>query len=473
MSWFFAAPTPDPQCEALRASLGAILTQLFTAERVATLRAETGEDAAERPSADLVQTNAELAAAVERETLQQGNSRAAPMRELLSKLVAQLGELELLLPAVAARGPGGGTATEALLEASVARAVGAVRAIYAAKCPEKSAADVDATIARYAGEEEVLLAKVRAKYGVPCAAAAKTAAPTPTEEDAHEDATADDDDGDEASTDEMAEEGEGSTEEGSVEEEEGSVEEVGLLGYPTEMMRCERSTASLSPVQSEGSNEGGSRGGSRAGTPPPPATLPATLMPGSVPGGATEQPRRRRPSKEVLDRAGRILPTTPEQSESPVRAQHLVRATAAPRSHARSAVGSCEEGSDVDEEADDAVDVGAVEEVEERSVAAASPGSPCTPGRVASLMAAREGNPLVAAPATSPDAASRRRIANLRAGGYDFAGAMGTAGGGGGGCGGYVGTPRPGGSGGGGATKAGGAAWWDLCGCLEKCAPKS
>ena len=71
---------------------------------------------------------------------------------------------------------------------------------------------------------------------------------------------------------------------------------VGLLGYPTELLRFRRSTASLSPVQSEGSNEGGSRGGT-----PPLLTLPATE-------------RRRRQSKEVLDRAGRILPTTPEQS---------------------------------------------------------------------------------------------------------------------------------------------------------------
>ena len=81
--------------------------------------------------------------------------------------------------------------------------------------------------------------------------------------------------------------------------------------------------------------------------------------------------------------------------------------------------------------------------------AAASPGSPYTPGRVTSLMAAREGNALVAAPATSPDAASRRRIAALRSKFDDgFSGAGGAAG--------CVGTPRPGGPRA--DTKAGGTA---------------
>ena len=73
---------------------------------------------------------------------------------------------------------------------------------------------------------------------------------------------------------------------------------VGLLGYPTELMRFKRTTAILSPVQSEGSNEGGSR----TGTP----VLPTLTLPAAE--------RLRRHSKEALDRAGRILPTTPEQS---------------------------------------------------------------------------------------------------------------------------------------------------------------
>ena len=102
---------------------------------------------------------------------------------------------------------------------------------------------------------------------------------------------------------------------------------------------------------------------------------------------------------------------------------------------------------------------------------------PTTPGTMAALMAAREGNALVEAPATSPDMASRRRLAALRsAHGSEFAGPADEtgAGGGGGGSGGYVGTPRDG-VGDKGPKKAQGVAvaWWDLCRCLEKCAPKS
>ena len=182
MSWLSAfsfSREPDPQCVALQASLKSVLSRIEAAERSLVLVAETDEAMPESRRSLVRSTYGDKEERLRRaQEVQElltgaGKSRAdhtSSMRLHLSELVESLSAAEQTLRPLVGRHQGGtpvGDTPEALLERLALKAAAAVRSIYRDSeeaRSSKSVEEVEELLAKYAGSEEELLAKVKAKY---------------------------------------------------------------------------------------------------------------------------------------------------------------------------------------------------------------------------------------------------------------------------------------------------------------------
>ena len=199
MSWLSAfsfSREPDPQCVALQASLKSVLSRIEAAERSLVLIAETDEVMPESRRSLVRSTYGDKEERLRRaqEVVEvvagAGKSRAdhtSSMRLHLSELVECLSAAEQTLRPLVGRHQGGTPASdapEALLERLALKAAAAVRSIYRDNEEARSTKteeEVEELITKYAGSEEELLAKVKAKYPARSpATAVRSKSPSPT-----------------------------------------------------------------------------------------------------------------------------------------------------------------------------------------------------------------------------------------------------------------------------------------------------